>query len=185
MASPRRKTDWLTEDFNPYVKRSSLRKRKTVMPSQAPNIFEDYQVEDVDDDSFSLNSQEDAAELPKDEEGYEFFPFFNGSKEITDAELKHMRNMPWDAKQNLYLPTNIRAKLNLPKMKSTYQQHWAELKDLNNKIVHLNSETDQKRPKYERFFYERKQNQLRDMLKKMRADYEHATQKMKKELVFY
>ena len=185
MASQRRKTDWLTEDFNPYVKKSSLQKRKTMVASKGPNIFEDFRVEDVDDESFSLNSHEEAADLQKDEEGYEFFPFFNGSKEIQDTDFKYMRNLPWESKRNVYLPTNIRAKLNLPKMKSTYLQHWTELKDLNNKIVHLNSETDQKRPKFERFFYERKQNQLRETLKKMRDDYEHLTLKMKKELVFY
>ena len=153
-----------------------------LMNSQFMNNFNDA-MREGDDDSFSIHTDSDLDMEEEPKKVLQFFPDFDGSKESEHYSILQMEPMPWEDKTFIYLPQKVRINLRLHAFKAKHEDLWERLSDLNAKIFnYAKMSVEQKRPKYELFFFQRKQNQLKDQLKKEIKDYQEHMMKMKDDL---
>lgn len=79
-------------------------------------------------------------------------------------------------------PYHIKDELQLGKCEKKYKELIEHLKDLNDKTFTFDEILCQKRPKHEIFFYKRKQNMMKEQLKKELATYEHKMKKIREDM---
>lgn len=154
---------------------------KNLLTSQFMNNFNSAMI-DGDDDSFSIKTDSD---YPEEDPAkmLQFFPDFDGTKDSNHYSILQLEPMPWEDKTFIYLPQKVRINLRLHAFKAKHEDLYTRLSELNGKIYEYDLKfIEQKRPKYELYFFQRKQNQLKDQLKKEIKEYQDVMQKMKEDL---
>ena len=144
-----------------------------IMVQPDSNMGESNHKED-DVESFSLSSK-------SGDEGPKYFPVYDGSKHSSEYPAVDTQTLPWDQDTLIFLPPSLKVTLQLDLYKSKYAEYNTRLMDLNDKTFEFNSYFNDKRPKYEIKFYEKKQQAIKIQLEQERGDYETYMRKLKVE----